>query len=146
MGAYVGWSCVTYLHTPLPVTVLVVLAASALLGIGIERVGLRPLAGSAQIAPLLATIGIGLILDQLLQILFTPDPRALPSSLPTWRVQVGAGTIGALAVLIAGVGVPRCSSASAATRASSCQPMAPQSPPRGPKSCASVPVGSGTVA
>ncbi len=105
VGAYTGWTCVTYLHTPLPVTVLVVLAVSALLGIAIERVGLRPLAGSARIAPLLATIGIGLMLDQALQIVFTPDPRALPSSLPGWRVQVGAGTVGALDMLIAGIGL-----------------------------------------
>ena len=105
VGAYVGWTCVTYLHTPLPVTVLAVVAVSALLGMGIERVGLRPLADSARIAPLLATIGIGLMLDQVLQILFTPDPRALPSSLPGWRVQVGAGTVGALDMLIAGIGL-----------------------------------------
>ena len=105
VGAYVGWTCVTYLHTPLPVTVLAVVVVSALLGMGIERVGLRPLAGSARIAPLLATIGIGLMLDQALQILFTPDPRALPSSLPGWRVQVGSGTVGALDLLIAGIGL-----------------------------------------
>ena len=77
VGAYVGWACITYLHMPLPLTALVVLAVCAALGIAIERIGLRPLAGSARIAPLLATIGISLVLDQLLQIVFTPDPRAL---------------------------------------------------------------------
>ena len=80
----------------LPVTFLVVLAVCAALGIVIERLGLRPLAGSARIAPLLATIGISLVLDQLLQLGFSPDPRALPSPLPTWRIPLGGGTIGAL--------------------------------------------------
>ncbi len=42
--------------------------------------------------------------------------------------------------------VPRDSSASARATASLRQPMAPQSPPEAPKSCMSVPVGSGTVA
>jgi branched-chain amino acid transport system permease protein len=105
VGAYVGWTCITYLSTPLPVTMLVVLLACGLLGVAIERIGLRPLAGSARIAPMLATIGIGLVLDQTLNLIFTPDPRALASQLPTWRVQVGGGSIGALDILIAAIGI-----------------------------------------
>ncbi len=105
VGAYVGWACFTYLHLPLPLTALVVLVACAALGMGIERLGLRPLAGAPRIAPLLATIGISLVLDQVLQIVFTPDPRALPSPLPNWRIHVGDGTIGALDLLIAATGL-----------------------------------------
>ena len=105
VGAYVGWACFTYLHLPLPLTILAVVVVCGALGIAIERLGLRPLAGAARIAPLLATIGISLVLDQLLQIVFTPDPRALPSPLPTWRIPVGGGTIGALDLLIAATGL-----------------------------------------
>jgi branched-chain amino acid transport system permease protein len=104
VGAYIGWLCITYLGTPLPVTMLLVVTGSALLGMAIERVGLRPLQGSPRIAPLLATIGIGLVLDQVAQLIFTPDPRALPSQLPAWRIAVGGGTIGALDLLIAAIG------------------------------------------
>ena len=105
VGAYVGWACVTYLHTPLPVTMLIVLGSCALLGMAIERIGLRPLAGSARIAPLLATIGISFVLDQGLNLIFSPDPRALPSPLPNWRIPLGQGTIGALDLLIAAIGI-----------------------------------------
>lgn len=105
VGAYVGWACFTYLHLPLPLTVVAVIVVCAGLGVAIERLGLRPLAGAPRIAPLLATIGISLVLDQLLQIFFTPDPRALPSPLPTWRIPVGSGTIGALDLLIAATGL-----------------------------------------
>ena len=105
VGAYVGWACFTYLHLPLVLTAAIVLAVCAALGILIERLGLRPLAGAPRIAPLLATIGISLVLDQLLQIIFTPDPRALPSPLPDWRIHVGGGTIGALDILIAATGL-----------------------------------------
>jgi branched-chain amino acid transport system permease protein len=105
VGAYVGWACFTYLNLPLPLTALVVIVVCGGLGILIERLGLRPLAGAPRIAPLLATIGISLVLDQLLQILFTPDPRALPSPLPTWRISIGNGTIGALDILIAATGL-----------------------------------------
>src|SRR5690242_327953 len=92
VGAYVGWICVTFLHTPLPATILIVVVSSALLGMAVERIGLRPLQGSTRIAPLLATIGISFVLDQSVQILFTPDPRALPNQLPSWRIPVGNGT------------------------------------------------------
>ena len=104
-GAFIGWTCATYLHTPLPVTMLIVTLGSALLGVLIERIGLRPLAGSARIAPLLATIGISLALDQSIQLIFSPDPRALANPLPNWRLQIGTGTIGALDLLIAGTGL-----------------------------------------
>jgi branched-chain amino acid transport system permease protein len=105
VGAYIGWTCVTYLHTPLPVTMLIVLAGCSLVGVAIERIGLRPLAGSSRIAPLLATIGISFVLDQAVQLIFTPDPRALANPLPDWRIQIGSGTIGAMDLLIAGIGI-----------------------------------------
>lgn len=105
VGAYIGWLCITYLGTPLSVTMLAVIVGCGLLGMAIERVALRPLQSSPRIAPLLATIGIGLVLDQVAQLLFTADPRALPSQVPGWRIQIGDGTIGALDLLIAGVGL-----------------------------------------
>lgn len=105
VGAYIGWICITLLATPLPLTILGVVIGCGLLGVIIERIGLRPLQGSARIAPLLATIGISFVLDQVAQLVFTPDPRALPSQLPAWRFQIGSGSIGLLDLLIAGVGI-----------------------------------------
>ena len=104
-GAYIGWAAVTFLHTPLPVTMLIVFVACAGLGVVIERVGLRPLQGKARIAPLLATIGLSFVLDQLVQLVFSPDPRAVPSDLPDWRLAVGDCSIGAMDILIAAVGL-----------------------------------------
>jgi branched-chain amino acid transport system permease protein len=105
VGAYVGWAAITYLHTPLPLTLLLVIVACGFLGIAIERLGLRALHGRSRIAPLLATIGISLVLDQLVQLIFSADPRALPNQVGGWRFHVGSGTIGALDVLIAGIGL-----------------------------------------
>jgi len=105
VGAYIGWASLTFLHTPLLVTLLLVLIGCGLLGVAIERIGLRALHGRSRIAPLLATIGISLVLDQLVQLLCSPDPRALPSQLPDVRFRIGGGTIGALDLLIAAVGL-----------------------------------------
>ncbi|MGE0750335.1 MAG: ABC transporter permease [Variibacter sp.] len=105
VGAYIGWLCITFLGTPLPLTLLIVVVGSGLLGMAIERIALRPLQGSPRIAPLLSTIGVGLVLDQVAQLLFTADPRGLPSQVPNWRIPIGGGTIGALDLLIAGIGL-----------------------------------------
>jgi branched-chain amino acid transport system permease protein len=104
VGAYLGWVAVTHLRTPLPVTILLVAAGSAAVGLIIERWGLRPLRNSVKIAPLLATIGISFVLDQLVMLIFSPTPRPLPSQLPDWRFTIGGGTVGALDLLIAGIG------------------------------------------
>ena len=45
------------------------------------------------------------MLDQVVQLIFTPDPRAMPSQLPDWRLPIGGGTIGAIDLLIAGIGL-----------------------------------------
>jgi len=83
VGAYTGFVAVTMLNLPLPVTFVLVVVVGALLGLLIERFGLRPLQGYAHIAPLLATIGISFVLDQLVQLTFTATPRAA-ACLNTW--------------------------------------------------------------
>ena len=105
VGAYVGLAAITLLHTPLVLTLLFVALACGLLGMLIERVGIRPLANAPRIAPLLATIGISYILDQLIQLVASPDPRGLPAQVPTWRITIAGGTIGALDLLIAAIGL-----------------------------------------
>ena len=105
IGAYVGWVVMTKLQVPLPLTFVIVAIACGLLGILIERFGLRGLQKTARIAPLLATIGISFALDQLTQIIFSPNPQSFPSPLPATRIALGGVNIGLLDVLIAGVGV-----------------------------------------
>jgi branched-chain amino acid transport system permease protein len=105
VGAYIGWLAITRLGTPLPLTLAAVVIGCGILGMLIERIALRPLRNAPRIAPLLSTIGVGLVLDQVMQLLFTPDPRAVPSQVPNWRLQIGGGTIGALDLLIGGIGL-----------------------------------------
>lgn len=105
IGAYVGWVAITWLSVSLPVAFIMVAVVCGGLGLLIERFGLRGLQGSARIAPLLATIGISFVLDQLTQILFSANPQSFPSPLPEARIHLGGVTIGALDMLIAAVGL-----------------------------------------
>lgn len=105
LGSYIGWTCAVALGLPLWATVLVVAAVGGIVGALIELLAIRPLNHQSRIAPLLATIGVGLILDQIVHIIFGANPRALPVSLPDWRFSIGSGTIGAIDITIFVTGV-----------------------------------------
>ncbi len=105
IGAYVGWVAVMKLNLPLPVAFLMVAVVCGILGLLIERLGLRPLQNTNRIAPLLSTIGISFMLDQLTQIIFSADPQSFPNPLPQGRIQIGPTSIGAIDILIAVVGI-----------------------------------------
>lgn len=105
VGAYVGWVCVTWWGLPLFTAFLVTTLVCALLGVIIERFALYPLRSAPPIAPLLATIGVSFMIDQAVQIIFTPNPQAFPNPLLAYRFQVGGVTVGAIDLLIAGIGV-----------------------------------------
>jgi branched-chain amino acid transport system permease protein len=93
------------LNVPLPLAFGIVAIVCGLLGIVIERFGLRSLQNSARIAPLLSTIGISLMLDQLTQVIFSPNPQAFPNPLPQTRIALGGVSIGAIDILIAFIGL-----------------------------------------
>ncbi len=105
IGGYVGWLCVTRWHLPLVAAFVAVALVCGTLGILIERFGLRHLQNSARIAPLLSTIGISFMLDQITEILFSPDPQSFPNPLPTTRYPIAGVSIGALDLLIAAIGI-----------------------------------------
>lgn len=103
MGAYVGWLLVTKFHLPLAAAIPASMAASALLGVIIERFAVRPFEKSARIAPLLATVGVGLILDQVAQLVYGPFTQAFSHPIQDVWFQFGAVSIGALDIVIATV-------------------------------------------
>jgi len=71
---------VTHLGTPLPLTIVIVVAVGALLGSASERFGLRRCRGRPHIAPLLANDRLSFVLDQLVQLTFSPDRAPCPAS------------------------------------------------------------------
>src|SRR6187431_2501075 len=65
------------------------MAASALLGVAIERFAYRPLRSAPRLAPLITAIGVSLLLQNLAMILFTPNPRRYPAILREIRFELG---------------------------------------------------------
>ncbi|MCW5849229.1 MAG: ABC transporter permease [Anaerolineae bacterium] len=101
IGAYVGWALISQLGWPLWAALLAAALGCGLLGVLIERVALRPLEGAPPIAPLLSTVAVAFILDNLGLLLFKPETRAFNAPLPTWRLAVGGVNVGLLDILIA---------------------------------------------
>jgi branched-chain amino acid transport system permease protein len=103
VGSYVGWVAIALLGWPVWAALPAAAAAGALLGLVIERFAVRPFQKSPQVAPLLATIGVGLILDSLAEIVFSPNPKSFPPVLPVFRFDVGIVSLGFMDLLILGL-------------------------------------------
>jgi len=99
-GSYLGWFFLTQLAWPLWAALPAAMAGSALIGLVLERFAVRPFRKSARVAPLLATLGAGMILDSLGELLFTPNPRPFPAVVPADRFALGGVSIGWLDLLI----------------------------------------------
>ncbi|MCI1636224.1 ABC transporter permease [Bifidobacterium sp.] len=98
LGSSLGWGI-------LP-TILVVIVVTGLLGLLMNTAVIAPLEGRKPIAALLATIGIGQILDNGLQLIFGPQTRPFPKLLPTYNLQlfgVRFGTSDVVMVMLTGV-------------------------------------------
>ena len=102
-GAMLGWYFAAVLHWPLPLALAGVAAVTALLGVAIERVAVRPLAKAPRIAPLLSTVAVALILDRVSQLVFTPETQMFPDLLAGGGFQIGEIRFGATDLVMLGV-------------------------------------------
>jgi branched-chain amino acid transport system permease protein len=105
LGAMIGWWFVVVLNWPLWATLLGTIVITALLGVIIELVCVRPLNGYPPIATLLATLAVSFVLDYSSQLIFGSQTRRFPSLLPTDNIQVGGIHFGTLDVTILAVSV-----------------------------------------
>jgi branched-chain amino acid transport system permease protein len=103
VGSYAGWVATALLGWPVWAALPAAAAIGALLGLVIERFAVRPFRNSPHVAPLLATIAAGLILDSLTEIVFSPNPKSFPSVLPKFRLSVGIVSLGFMDLLILGI-------------------------------------------
>lgn len=99
-GSYAGYLAIAVLGWPLWAALPAAAAFGALLGLLLERFAIRPFRASSHMAPLLATIGAGMILDSLAEIVFTPNPKSFPPVLPTRRFELGPVSLGFMDFLI----------------------------------------------
>jgi branched-chain amino acid transport system permease protein len=78
LGAFFAFTGVTVFGLPLWLAALASIALAAVLGMLLEGVALRPLENGPYIAPVLSTLAISLIVDQLAEIIWSPEGQAFP--------------------------------------------------------------------
>ena len=81
LGAVMGFTLSVSLGWPWPLAIAAALAVCALWGIVVERIGVRPFAAKGSDLWLMATVALGLILENVVLFTFGKDPRGMPQSL-----------------------------------------------------------------
>ncbi|ADG06413.1 branched-chain amino acid ABC transporter permease [Kyrpidia tusciae] len=93
VGAFVAYFSYTVFHLGFLGSLIVSMAACAVLGVVIERFAYRPLRKSTRIAALITAIGVSLFLENAGIIAVGAQARGYPSMLPNSSINLGGVTI-----------------------------------------------------
>lgn len=88
-GAYLFFGFGAGMALPVWLALVLALLGGALLGLGLERIVIRPLLGENPISVFMVTIGLSSVLVGLVEIIWTATPRSLPDFLPSDPIFIG---------------------------------------------------------
>ncbi len=105
LGAFIGLQIVLGLKLGILGAMIGAMAATALVGYLIERVAFRPIKKEYFLAPLIATIGITIILQEVANKVFGSEPVGFPQSVEILNFQLGPIGINSLQILILSISI-----------------------------------------
>ncbi|MCE4062487.1 branched-chain amino acid ABC transporter permease [Pandoraea sputorum] len=107
LGAVLAYTFSQTLGWPMPLAVAAALALCAVYGLVVERLAVQPFVRRGSSAWLMATVALGIVLDNLVMLTFGTEPRSLPSPLAQGALQIGGAGLGVypLQLLIPVVGL-----------------------------------------
>jgi branched-chain amino acid transport system permease protein len=76
-SAYVCYACLTTCRLPFALSFIIAVACGFLLGVSLERIFMRPLIGYSILPVVIATIGISMILQALVGLIWTFEPQKM---------------------------------------------------------------------
>ncbi|KAE8128007.1 MULTISPECIES: ABC transporter permease [Bifidobacterium] len=88
IGMMSGWWLGSVLDLPLIPTLLLVMVITGVIGLLLNTLVVSPLTGRPAVAALLATIGVGMILDNISQMMFDTPTRTFPALLPSHNIEM----------------------------------------------------------
>jgi branched-chain amino acid transport system permease protein len=104
IGAYVGLT-VLIAGYPIPVALIAAMLAGGLLSLLIEKVAYEPLRNSPLVTPMLSTIGVSIILQNVATNIWGSDPYQLPDEYLGQRLDLGIFSIGEMQLIVIGAAV-----------------------------------------
>ena len=102
VGAFMGFFALSWWELPWPAALLLGMAAGWILGVLTEKLAFRPMRNVGHMPPLLITIGVSIILRELVVITLGAENRPVPS-LYEQTVQIGGSQISVLQLVILGI-------------------------------------------
>ena len=108
IGAFIGVLVTSVLGLPLWVAFLSAVIVTAILGYLLEKIALRPLRGKqgvSHLAPLISTIGVSILLENLSHHLFGAGNHPFRHSFAQIQIQVGSITIYLVQILIFAISI-----------------------------------------
>jgi branched-chain amino acid transport system permease protein len=105
LGAFFAFSGVTWLALPLVVAAVLSVLLVTGLGMLLERVALRPLENGPWVAPVLSTLAISMIIDQLAEIIWSPEGQPFPLPFEEVTFFFGGAYLTSTDLMIFGFGV-----------------------------------------
>ena len=92
---------IPFLLFVLAVALLLVMPATGLLNLTIERIFYRPFRGGNRLAPLITAVGVSFILQNLALVLVGSGDRAAPQVFPlSWNIPIGEAKVSVLSIFI----------------------------------------------
>jgi branched-chain amino acid transport system permease protein len=107
-GAFVGIVVYTHYDAPIWVAFLVAIVVTAIMGYMLERFALRPLRGKqgvSHLAPLISTIGVSILLENVAHHLFGAGNQPFRTTLSEIRFEIGSITIDMVQIMIFAISV-----------------------------------------
>ena len=107
LGAVLAYTFTKTLGWPAPLAIVLALASCAAYGLVVEIVAVRPFVKRSSDAWLMATVALGIVLDNVVLFTYGKEPRSLPSPLAQTPVEVAGVGLGVypLQILIPVVGL-----------------------------------------
>jgi branched-chain amino acid transport system permease protein len=82
VGGYLLFTMLATLHLPMIPAILAVLAAGAVLGVLLQAVVFRSMIGRPLLTVVMVTIALSLVIRSVMQIVYGPQERTLPTTIP----------------------------------------------------------------
>jgi branched-chain amino acid transport system permease protein len=100
IGAYVALVIIAYLHGNLFLAMLGAIVITALLGITIYAASIRYVEKGGHLSPLVSTIGVAIVLQEIFTKIFTGEKIAFPQTLVFTNIQIGGLSFNTVQIFI----------------------------------------------
>ncbi len=118
IGAFMGWGVLgLFLHgtallaSPIiviPLMIIIAMAGTSALGVGIEWFAYRPLRNAPRLAPLISALAVSIFLQNFVVLTMSARAKVYATQLlipMTWQITIGDATISFIRILVVGVSI-----------------------------------------